>query len=278
MVGTRNPLPWLSRADFKSPHCLQSNRKKSVEPSLCPRCCQKQQVARILRFFTLANPCWISPVSPSARPALLLLFSTSADQIRRSLWKVSAVSQSFDIYTGQHPAIIQSRCHLSVSLWIKISFIFCIEGLTLGLTQCQFSRLCSPHWASVESRYSVASCAYFTHVACKYLITHYTVHQVLFMVLCKLDRSLYRFIFSIIHSVTLVLFTPLLHIISARRWSRFVPERVCDRVRGCVCVLRTQRVERACVYCMPACVYCMYARIRVSEREVHVWLILWLLD
>ena len=43
------------------------------------------------QVFTLTDPCWISPLSPGDWPASLLLFSTSADPIRRSLWNVSTV-------------------------------------------------------------------------------------------------------------------------------------------------------------------------------------------
>lgn len=49
---------------------------------------------------------------------------------------------------------------------------------------------CSSHWASVEGRHSVASCVYLTHVACKYLNTHYNVHQVLFIYFAKLMFTL----------------------------------------------------------------------------------------
>lgn len=109
---------------FKSPHCLQSNKKKSVEPSLCPRCCQKQQVARILRFSRSPNPCWISPVSPSAGQRRSCCFPPL--QIRlEGHCEMSALFHKALIHTGQHPAIIQSRCHLSVSCLIKICLVFC---------------------------------------------------------------------------------------------------------------------------------------------------------
>lgn len=168
MVGTQNPLPWLSWAD-SNPLIVCNQTEKSVEPSLCPRCCQKQQVARILRFFTLTTPAEY-PVSPqrltSVAPAVFHLCRSDSKVIvkcQRCFTKLCYVSTNIS-------AIIQSRCHFSVSFWIKVCFLCCSRSLPLGLTQCQFSRLCSPHRAPVESRYSVASfCAYLTHVACKYL-------------------------------------------------------------------------------------------------------------
>lgn len=80
-------------SNFKSPHCLQSDweRKECWANSLSP-CCQKQQVVRILRFFTLTDPWPKIPPASRAWPASLLLRSTSA----RLDSKVSVRCQCFD--------------------------------------------------------------------------------------------------------------------------------------------------------------------------------------
>lgn len=99
---------------FKSPHCLQSNRKKCWALSLSavlPEAAGSQDP----QVFTLANPCWISPFpsAPDQRhsccfPPLQIRFEGHC--------KMSALFHKALIYTGQHPAIIQSRCHVSVLL------------------------------------------------------------------------------------------------------------------------------------------------------------------
>lgn len=86
--------------------------QRSVETPLCPEYCPQQQVVRILRFFRVLSPdeC---PRSPPARAAALLLFSTSADHFRRSLWNANAVSQSFitrPTFCNSHKHVI-SVCH-----------------------------------------------------------------------------------------------------------------------------------------------------------------------
>jgi len=64
-----------------------TKKKKCWALSFVRGAARKQQVARLLRFFSHSpNPGWISPVAPRAPD----LFSTSADQSRRSSWNVNA--------------------------------------------------------------------------------------------------------------------------------------------------------------------------------------------
>ncbi|MEQ2170734.1 hypothetical protein GOODEAATRI_003400 [Goodea atripinnis] len=69
------------RAD-SNPVIVCKRRQKSMEPSLCGRCFQEQQVARILRFFTLAN-------HRSMSPALLSGVAPAAFHLSRLDWKVT---------------------------------------------------------------------------------------------------------------------------------------------------------------------------------------------
>lgn len=126
---------------FKSPHCLQSNREKSVEPSLCLRCCQKQQVARILRFFSRSpTPVENPPFPPRRLTSVARSCCFSPLQIRlEGHCEMSALFRKALMYTDQHPAIIQSRCHLSVSLK---GFSVVTPGLTPFSGSCWKQNFC----------------------------------------------------------------------------------------------------------------------------------------
>lgn len=109
-----NPLPWLSWLNSNPLIvCNQTEKRKVWSPPFCPPYCQKQQVARILRFFTLTKP-WLNlpgfPPAPEQRrsccfPPLHIRFEGHCEMptpFHKAL-----------IYS-QHPAI--SRCHWSIGV------------------------------------------------------------------------------------------------------------------------------------------------------------------
>lgn len=100
-------------AEPKSLYCSQSNRK-SVEPSLWPGYCQKQQVVRILRFFTLTKPRWMSqvPFPPPNPKKRLSSVAPAVLHLCRSHSRVLVKCQhcfSKALLSGQHPAMVPRK-------------------------------------------------------------------------------------------------------------------------------------------------------------------------
>lgn len=98
-LALENPLPWLSRVN-SNPLIVCNQTEKSVEPSLCPQRCQKQQVARILRFFHTRQPLLNIPTFPPTAPDQRRSCCFPPLQIRlEGHCEMSALfSQSFDIH------------------------------------------------------------------------------------------------------------------------------------------------------------------------------------
>lgn len=122
---------------FKSPHCLESHRK-SIEPSLCPRCCQKQQVAMILRFFTL-----------TPTPADYLQFPQRLTSVAPAGFPPQISFKALSEMSGWHLAIIQLGCY-TLEIEIQLLFFTFILKVRIMLV-CQFPVLvCILHTSPVN--------------------------------------------------------------------------------------------------------------------------------
>lgn len=160
MVGTQNPLPWLWWVNSNPSFVCNQTKKKCWTLSLSavlPEAAGSQDP----QVFHTHQPLLNTPYCPPTKPDQCCSCCFPPLQIRFE----GHCEMSLLFFASQHPAIIQSRCHLNVwgSNLNSVLFIV-IRFLTLGLTQCQFSGLYSPHWASVKNRYSVASCV--SHPCC----------------------------------------------------------------------------------------------------------------
>lgn len=146
-------------------------------------------------------------------------------------------------------------------------------SFTPGLTQCQFSTLCSLLIGLLSGADllwpRVCVCVCLTHVACKYLNTLYCTPGALY-ILCKLDRSLRglwiiycHFCFSLLHSC-----------ISSLLASE---ADMCLNECVCVCVSRTERETEGESMRLHASMCALHACVECLGEEVHVGLIPWLL-